>query len=777
MIWGVVLGWPPMAAPAPESFVQFSSQLPKEDHLLLQQLSILDLLNAICTVILKQRPEASKMAPLLRVALDGFLHSKLQHSVSGTSLQRLLTPEKASFERSISVDTSQSPKTQEERRLSYEGENRFWRRLGGQGEYVGGSRLRLLRQDALTRHWCCFFVDLKAGPKKARQYDSKNAPRTEPRAHEQPKHDEKCPLCRGREEATEVLRVWPDGRLEEREGLPEEEEDKSKWLVRVLRNPFPYLLTPQELYEKPFPFDRSKHAACFGDNDNHAANPDADHPLYRMVDGFGASEVVVESPTHNALIGIAEDSQVVNSLRAMAARGRSLRKCERVLQLMYFKQYGTEASGSLIHPHMQICSLPIVSRSLERWLQDHKDFFDLHRCTGVQKLYVDDVTGGNSISVARLVHQTEHFVASVPFAQVPRGRIIVAPKRHCPRFEDSTEDELKDLGRLLRLLLASLYRSKDDPSYNLFWESAPTAHAFADDDEREEVERTFCWTLNIRVPQKSSGFGLASGVDVTRQLPEEEAREMRTALLQEVAYPIRTSGFDAEMLNLEFPNTVGPFVMVKAQLFPRVFNAFFTLPQAKKPDPTSETSFMVGVQPCEIGLEEGDFLFCHCSPLHPTTLSAATRAAAGIPKSAAHFAWAYPVDKLKHPDLWPLPGPERAFLEYGGYVYFDHDCTVVGTTSISPASVGTGLLFGASIPLPEDVAEALSRQGRFQEVTFEALLQKGATHFAWLRPKEFASSGLHCPSGAFAYKFATGDEARYFPVAGKPLISDTLQEQ
>ena len=30
--------------------------------------------------------------------------------------------------------------------------------------------------------------------------------------------------------------------------------------------------------------------------------------------------------------------------------------------------------------------------------------------------------------------------------------------------------------------------------------------------------------------------------------------------------------------------------MVKAQLFPRVFNAFFTLPQAKKPDPTSETS-------------------------------------------------------------------------------------------------------------------------------------------------------------------------------------------
>eukprot|EP00438_Fugacium_kawagutii_P004439 Skav210971 [mRNA] locus=scaffold2129:145203:157596:+ [translate_table: standard] len=210
-----------------------------------------------------------------------------------------------------------------------------------------------------------------------------------------------------------------------------------------------------------------------------------------------------------------------------------------------------------------ICSLPIVSRSLERRLQDQCSIFS--NFSPCFRLYVDDVTGGNSISVSRLVHQTEHFVASVPFAQVPRGRIIVAPKRHCPRFEDrqrsrSHEDELKDLGRLLRLLLASLYRSKE-----------------------QNTKPTFSQ------------------------------------------------------------------VMVKAQLFPRVFNDFFSLPQAKKPDPDSETS---------------------------------------------------------------------------------------------PTSVGTGLLFGGSNPLPEDVAEALSRQGaaqatcRFQEVTLEVLLQKGATHFAWVRPKD-----------------------------------------
>eukprot|EP00913_Durusdinium_trenchii_P018753 g17623.t1 len=214
--------------------------LSQEDQLLLQQLSILDLLNALCGSILKHRPEASKLGPVLRTALDSYL-LKLPHR---SSLQRLLTPDRCQLARQISGETQTSPKTQEERRLSYEGENRFWRRLGGQGEYESGSRLRLLRQDALTRHWCCFFVDVKAGPSKVRQYRSKE--RSELRAHEQPTHDAKCPLCKGREEPTEVLRVWPDGRLEEREGLPENEEDKTKWLVRVLRNPFPYLLTPQE---------------------------------------------------------------------------------------------------------------------------------------------------------------------------------------------------------------------------------------------------------------------------------------------------------------------------------------------------------------------------------------------------------------------------------------------------------------------------------------------------------------------------------------------------
>lgn len=169
------------------------------------------------------------------------------------------------------------------------------------------------------------------------------------------------------------------------------QEDKSEWLVRVLRNPFPYLLTPQEistnhgsslisfdLLSRNFQIEISKvsihvgKASCFCRSHFAGALWETlsvrsrkargvfrgpwqpcgqpwcrssfiqdrwwEEILYerhlkasrylmnlvfgarklRMVDGFGASEVVVESPTHNALIGIAEDCQVARCSKKSA---------------------------------------------------------------------------------------------------------------------------------------------------------------------------------------------------------------------------------------------------------------------------------------------------------------------------------------------------------------------------------------------------------------------------------------------------------------------------
>lgn len=230
---------------------------------------------------------------------------------------------------------------------------------------------------------------------------------------------------------------------------------------------------------------------------------------------------------------------------------------------------------------------------------------------------------------------------------------------------------------------------------------------------------------------------------------------------------------------LEFPTLIGPFTMSRANLA-NAFNSFYGQHSyIPKPDPTSSENSMAGLDPAAVqGLGiVGEIIFCQLSPLHEITLDDETKAAANIPQQCRYFAWAYPA-VLEPVQVRSLrQGAESAFLEYGGYIYVDDAQSVVGTNSICPASLDTlGLMFGRAQMLPESVCDSLTKQGRFQEITLDALRSKGATHFSWVRPLEFEGQ-VACPNGCFAYRFADG-APRYYPVVDKPVFTrEMLNEE
>lgn len=184
---------------------------------------------------------------------------------------------------------------------------------------------------------------------------------------------------------------------------------------------------------------------------------------------------------------------------------------------------------------------------------------------------------------------------------------------------------------------------------------------------------------------------------------------------------------------------------------------------------------MAGMDPSQAGMGAGEIVFCQLSPLHPITLDAETKAAANIPDAATFFAWAYPM-VLEAGMSRPRGAAELAFVEYGGYIYFNDRREVVGTNSINPAPFGTlGLMFGRPQPLSQSVVDTLTKQGRFQEITLKPLADKGATHFAWIRPAEFRGE-VASNDGCFAYQFA-GGSAKYYPVLSKPIFTKELVEE
>lgn len=234
-----------------------------------------------------------------------------------------------------------------------------------------------------------------------------------------------------------------------------------------------------------------------------------------------------------------------------------------------------------------------------------------------------------------------------------------------------------------------------------------------------------------------------------------------------------------------FPISVGPFTMVPVQLAPALNGWYELFGGFPKPDPTSGATMMAGWDLTRLNwgrsllerVRRMEEVYSQFSPLYQLTLDDETKVAARIPVLAKYFAWAYPAVLDPRQNYSEAPPDQLAFLQYGGFVYFDDSGTAVGTNGIVPAEVGTiGLSFGCGQPLPEAVANTLTQQGRFQEITLDSLLAEGATHFAWIRPEEFIEQ-LANPNGSFAYKFE-GKPNRYFPVVTKPTFTkDIVNEE
>lgn len=123
--------------------------------------------------------------------------------------------------------------------------------------------------------------------------------------------------------------------------------------------------------------------------------------------------------THSALIGAPDR---VNTL-ACVSRLYGWLSAQRHLSHTIFKHRlsfcgtvlasaGSLSGGSLVHPHSQIITLPIVPQEVYDRMRCAKHFFATRGCCSVCKTYVAAPSDRNGVASSRLVAETEHFVAA-----------------------------------------------------------------------------------------------------------------------------------------------------------------------------------------------------------------------------------------------------------------------------------------------------------------------------------------------------------------------------
>jgi UDPglucose--hexose-1-phosphate uridylyltransferase len=293
-----------------------------------------------------------------------------------------------------------------------------------------------------------------------------------------PERDPSCPFCPGNEEKTppETTRT-PQG---------------PDWRVRVVPNMYPAVRAEGSVERNGF-------------------------GIFRAMDGFGAHEVIVESPRHDARFDEMADGDLAEVLGVWRERYRALEDLQWSRAVVLFKNFGAMAGTSLVHPHSQIVALPVYTpEALHRQNVATRYYDDTGHCV------YEDVVHNEVAERVRLVSDEGRFIAFAPWASRVPFEIWIVPTSKQPSFALASDQDLADVAALLRRVLAALREAAGDPDFNLVVSTPPGGH---------ENEPACIWNLRM-VPRLSTaaGFELGSGMDINTVAPEAAAESLREAI-------------------------------------------------------------------------------------------------------------------------------------------------------------------------------------------------------------------------------------------------------
>ena len=328
-----------------------------------------------------------------------------------------------------------------------------------------------IRQDQATKRWVIMATERAKRPQ--------DLAGQQPAAEKQPGYSAKCPFCPGNESMTPPELYRDDG------GPP----NSPGWRVRVVPNRFAALSPEGEVaIREPYWFTN--------------------------VTGFGAHEVIIESPEHDASPATMPLDQMTNALVAAGERFNRLQQDRRLNYIAFFRNNGIAAGSSLTHPHTQIIATPIVPTNIRLEIEEARRHYD----DRMHCVYCETIEKERDAGV-RVVLETEAFLVFEPFASRWPFETWILPKQHSSMLAPAGPGQVRPLAEALQATLRALYRALGDPAYNLVLHEAPL---------RDSCEDYWHWHIEI-LPRLSTaaGFELGTGIWINSVLPEDAATYLR----------------------------------------------------------------------------------------------------------------------------------------------------------------------------------------------------------------------------------------------------------
>lgn len=286
---------------------------------------------------------------------------------------------------------------------------------------------------------------------------------------------EGCPFCPGNESKTppETFRISVD----------------DEWKVRVIPNKFPALALDSNCCE-----EKSK--------------------LYRMDNGIGIHEVIIENRKHNGSFFNITKEEYKYIIEAYKERYKTLIDKDNIQYVNVFKNYKKKAGASLEHSHSQIIASALVPYVIEEEILRSREYFNREK-----NCIFCDILKAERESNKRVITDNDSFTALCPYASKYNYEVLIMPNNHNSNFEKINDKEIEDLADILKHTFDKMYKILGDFPFNMFIHSLP---------KNMDSKDGYHWHLEI-VPRTSThaGFEIGSGVYINSTPPEEGARLLR----------------------------------------------------------------------------------------------------------------------------------------------------------------------------------------------------------------------------------------------------------
>ena len=243
--------------------------------------------------------------------------------------------------------------------------------------------------------------------------------------------------------------------------------------------------------------------------------------IFDKVSARGASEIVIESPDHDASWDTLPAENVERVLRMYRERVEDLYRDARIRAVLIFRREGTPGAH-ISHPFSRILGAPILFDDLRRELASARQYFAYK-----QRCLCCDILHQESRDGIRVIEQTPRFLVYSPYGARRPFETWVVPRTHRHRFERISPPEMAELALSLQGTFRRLHVVQPGIPLELTLHTAPNGAMRLKDTEWRTLPEDYHWHIEI-VPGRPDRESVG-GFAINPIPPEVAAKQLRDA--------------------------------------------------------------------------------------------------------------------------------------------------------------------------------------------------------------------------------------------------------